>query len=339
MEETSRASQTPGSENPREPIVSGNDSRNLYFPKADLLAVLSGEDGNALPASMPSSVGMFGANNDTNRHTEPNRPLLEFGDFTMSSQNSGSASLDWALIHIRETALQTFRDFDRHAPSPGLLSSEPNKPLLEFGDLAMSSQNSGSASLLGFDSDNETQLQISRDPSNHGPSPRILSVDRAAQISPQDSAIVALTGSGNMLKGTLSGTPTYLHFPQTKTFQEVWTVTLNGKLANGDCGPWVLDAKTGVLNGHIVSGNPKSGTAYIVPAYQVFKDLGQQFGSTEIELYTGIEAPLKPALITDHPQEEVFIAIMGPTGTGKTTFINDLTGANLAVGHSLESCM
>lgn len=35
---------------------------------------------------------------------------------------------------------------------------------------------------------------------------------------------------------------------------------------------------------------------------------------------------------------EVFIAVMGKTGTGKTSFINAVTGNNLEVGHSLQAC-
>ncbi|KAJ6532001.1 P-loop containing nucleoside triphosphate hydrolase protein [Mycena capillaripes] len=39
------------------------------------------------------------------------------------------------------------------------------------------------------------------------------------------------------------------------------------------------------------------------------------------------------------PQEdEVAIAIMGPTGSGKTSFINTVSGSNLRVGRTLQSC-
>lgn len=38
------------------------------------------------------------------------------------------------------------------------------------------------------------------------------------------------------------------------------------------------------------------------------------------------------------PPKEVFIAVMGPTGTGKTSFISDATGEALNVGHGLDSC-
>jgi len=37
-------------------------------------------------------------------------------------------------------------------------------------------------------------------------------------------------------------------------------------------------------------------------------------------------------------EDPVLIAVMGGTGTGKTTLINLASGSNLAVGHSMESC-
>jgi ABC-type ATPase with predicted acetyltransferase domain len=42
---------------------------------------------------------------------------------------------------------------------------------------------------------------------------------------------------------------------------------------------------------------------------------------------------------TLYKPQEVFIAVSGQSGTGKTTFINEVTGKGLKVGHSLESCM
>ncbi|KAF7628771.1 hypothetical protein AFLA_004117 [Aspergillus flavus NRRL3357] len=43
------------------------------------------------------------------------------------------------------------------------------------------------------------------------------------------------------------------------------------------------------------------------------------------------------------PQHELstqikYVAVMGMTGVGKTTFITALTGDNLTVGHGLSSC-
>jgi len=39
-----------------------------------------------------------------------------------------------------------------------------------------------------------------------------------------------------------------------------------------------------------------------------------------------------------NPQPPVLIAVMGKTGTGKTSFVNAVTGKGLTVGHGLEAC-
>ena len=46
----------------------------------------------------------------------------------------------------------------------------------------------------------------------------------------------------------------------------------------GDSGSLVVDARTGDIYGHIVSGDPTSSLAYIIPAYKVFDDIEQRFG-------------------------------------------------------------
>ncbi|KAJ3557226.1 hypothetical protein NM688_g1579 [Phlebia brevispora] len=40
----------------------------------------------------------------------------------------------------------------------------------------------------------------------------------------------------------------------------------------------------------------------------------------------------------DHEAHEIVIAVMGATGSGKSTFINLVSGSNLAVGNDLKSC-
>ena len=37
-------------------------------------------------------------------------------------------------------------------------------------------------------------------------------------------------------------------------------------------------------------------------------------------------------------QDRLVIAVMGPTGSGKSTFINKIAGSRLEVGHTLSSC-
>jgi ABC-type transport system involved in cytochrome bd biosynthesis fused ATPase/permease subunit len=54
---------------------------------------------------------------------------------------------------------------------------------------------------------------------------------------------------------------------------------------------------------------------------------------------TAEEPVTKPADPPPSAPREVLIAIMGQTGTGKTSFVNEVTGKQLKVGHGLECCM
>ena len=38
------------------------------------------------------------------------------------------------------------------------------------------------------------------------------------------------------------------------------------------------------------------------------------------------------------PERPTVIAVMGPTGTGKSTFISKLAGREMNIGHNLSSC-
>ncbi|KAF2190102.1 hypothetical protein K469DRAFT_561239, partial [Zopfia rhizophila CBS 207.26] len=88
-----------------------------------------------------------------------------------------------------------------------------------------------------------------------------------------DAGILTRTASGGEMTGILSGTPSYTRLPYCTLFQEVYTVRLDGPLANGDCGSAIVDAATGELYGHIVAGCQRTGIAYIMAAHQVFQDL------------------------------------------------------------------
>lgn len=46
----------------------------------------------------------------------------------------------------------------------------------------------------------------------------------------------------------------------------------------------------------------------------------------------------KETLPSQIPGRPMAIAIMGPTGTGKSTFISKLAGREMKIGHSLSSC-
>jgi len=45
-----------------------------------------------------------------------------------------------------------------------------------------------------------------------------------------------------------------------------------------------------------------------------------------------------PQDTTPASQDAIFVAVMGQTGTGKSSFINKATGSSLGVGDDLNSC-
>lgn len=99
-----------------------------------------------------------------------------------------------------------------------------------------------------------------------------------ANTKSNDVDIVTTTSSSGVLRGKLSGTPSYMRLPNSETFQAMFLVRLNGRLADGDCGSWVFDNETGDFYGHIVAGSPEAGSAYIIPASQVLEELQRRLG-------------------------------------------------------------
>lgn len=113
---------------------------------------------------------------------------------------------------------------------------------------------------------------------------------RVASSVPKDAEIIAISGLSDNLSGRLLGTPSFSSAPDQPS-QELWTVKFNSKLTEGVCGTCVFDAGTGEWYGHVVAGNPASGYAYIIPAYQVQDDLIRHFG-LDLQLYrTSLRAP------------------------------------------------
>lgn len=115
-----------------------------------------------------------------------------------------------------------------------------------------------------------------------------LSPTRVSDSRPKDAKIVAITGSSGYLSGHLLGTPSFSRAPDQEAqmpSQELWTAKFDGKLEEGDCGTCVFDAQIGDFYGHVVAGNPDSGYAYIVPAYQIREDLVRLFGEN-LQFYT-----------------------------------------------------
>jgi hypothetical protein len=101
----------------------------------------------------------------------------------------------------------------------------------------------------------------------------LISSGNSGKIPPGQTRIMTVTGSNGLLYGTLSGRPSYIRFMSSKTYQETYTVIIDGPLMPGDSGSMVLNAETRELYGHIVVGSTASRIAYIIPAINVLNDL------------------------------------------------------------------
>jgi len=105
---------------------------------------------------------------------------------------------------------------------------------------------------------------------------------------PRRRAVHVVT-SGNPLNGTLSDIPTYISHECAPRATELWTIrtdSLNSKIEQGDCGAMVFCSETGELFGHVVAGSPDSGTAYILPTYQVYDDIRSRLQRNNVAGYT-----------------------------------------------------
>lgn len=116
-----------------------------------------------------------------------------------------------------------------------------------------------------------------------------------------DVRVLIFTGSEGVVEGNLSGVTSFSLNYNAHKFQSLLTVRrLVGKfcmykpltlifqiltdVADGDCGSWVFNKETGDIYGHVVSGYPSTGTAYIVPSVQIFENIQHRIGKP-IELF------------------------------------------------------
>ncbi|KAH7384243.1 hypothetical protein DE146DRAFT_218844 [Phaeosphaeria sp. MPI-PUGE-AT-0046c] len=107
-----------------------------------------------------------------------------------------------------------------------------------------------------------------------------------AQLRHLDSlAITAVVASAGFLHGIIDPTTAFIRPPNTRHYQEVYSVKFESPLAMGDCGSWVANAASQALHGHVIAGSPQDGLAYIVPAYQVFEDLNHFFTRDRLRQY------------------------------------------------------
>ncbi|ROV97836.1 hypothetical protein VSDG_04899 [Cytospora chrysosperma] len=89
--------------------------------------------------------------------------------------------------------------------------------------------------------------------------------------------IFAATSRG-LLKGRISGTPSYSSAPGLRSYNKMFKISLDGPLQRGDCDTWVIDAKCGDLYGHIIAGSPGEGVALIAPFLDIFEDIHNRLG-------------------------------------------------------------
>ncbi|RDW91018.1 hypothetical protein BP5796_02183 [Coleophoma crateriformis] len=150
--------------------------------------------------------------------------------------------------------------------------------------------------------------------------------ERVGRMQPRNTDVICATGSAEAaLEGVLSGTPTFMKLPSSNTIQEVWTVKLNGILAIGDCGSWVIDIESGDLLGHIAYGSPITGVAYIIPAYKIFEDIKERKGEelalpTRNDLHINIPLEILPLNVSNEHVSGVEGA--ASTGKGKDKIVN-----------------
>jgi hypothetical protein len=118
---------------------------------------------------------------------------------------------------------------------------------------------------------------------------RQLSRTTAASIIGLDTfEVYTVTASSGLLTGKLHLSHSYIRLPNSMSFQKVYTVYLNGRVTDGDCGSWIFD-KGGGLWGHIIAGTPGTGVALIVPADDVFANLWNRLQWLEASSLQGFD--------------------------------------------------
>lgn len=157
--------------------------------------------------------------------------------YAMSSPDSG---LDWALVKI---------DFDK------LLSAS-----------------------MTFDQTNEKASMKQRICAIvNNILPNKMSIRHSAPEATDSDVLIRTASYSSPKIGTLSAANSWTRKSEGKKFQELLKVRLErGSFADGDCGSWVVDSQSGWVYGHVISGYPESGVAYIVPAWQIITDIEGQ---------------------------------------------------------------
>lgn len=132
--------------------------------------------------------------------------------------------------------------------------------------------------------------------------------ERHTEPEPRDAAVTTITRTGQLIWGTLSGTPTEVRLPHGRDFREVWTARMSSPLSLGDCGAVVRDAVSGRIFGHVIAGSTTSGLVMVVPAREAFSFALEELSSRAASVPTqGDDIPVLEVL----PSETMFM----PDGT------------------------
>ncbi|KAJ5657643.1 uncharacterized protein N7484_001292 [Penicillium longicatenatum] len=105
----------------------------------------------------------------------------------------------------------------------------------------------------------------------------ILCRENIGQLGSESVDVTAATCSGNILTGVLSPYLSLIRLPNATRYTNILSVRFEGCLQQGDSGSMVRDARTGMIYGHIIAGDPGSKVAFIVPAVDVFNDAMEKF--------------------------------------------------------------
>ena len=111
--------------------------------------------------------------------------------------------------------------------------------------------------------------------------------------------VLCRTASGRFMTGKLDGTPSHIRLPNSSKLSEVYEVQFDGSLAQGDCGAWALDAGNGGLYGHLIAGLERDGSAYIMPARDVFDNVQTKLNQG---LLVDCDIELEALLASDYPE-------------------------------------
>ncbi|KAF9691774.1 hypothetical protein EKO04_010204 [Ascochyta lentis] len=129
-----------------------------------------------------------------------------------------------------------------------------------------------------------------------------LSTMPVARCNTGGAFVLTHTTSGGKMTGTMFSTLSDYRPPHGTSFQEVYSIRLDGRLADGDCGSAVTDAATGELYGHIVAGCEDTGFAYVMAARHVFPDL-QKDGIQKTDLHSISDNGTSDEQVPDTRQE------------------------------------